>query len=314
MASGDTTKRYLALVPAAVLVVAGIASFVLQRYVFVPKATDQDWKRASEYVMEQLGEDEAIRVYPTWTETPYPHLVDARMQFVRQTHPVFSDVEDFERIWIITEDGMKEPSLSSLPFSAEAAEGSREFDTVDVFAVDTPDTPVYRHELLNHLHEADVARVRGDDVIECNNWSATDRRWDCGPRQDPWIYVGKTIRQLGDDPRHCIWAHPPPNDYWVRTRFPNVKLGDRFRVRAGPTDHAWRSDRGPAIKMEVIIGDAKETHVFPPRTQSWTAVDVDTSSMKGQTEDVVVRVHAHPIWERFFCFNGWAVDGEPVGN
>ena len=308
-----SSKRLLALVPAAILVVAGIASFVLQRYVFVPQATDQDWQRASEYVLENLGDDDAIRVYPAWTETPYPYLVDARMRFVRQYEPVFGDVEDFERIWIMTEPGERDAALDSLPFSAEPTDASKRFDTVDVLAVKRPDTPTYRHELLTHLDEAEVTRIRGEDIIECKNWSASDRRWDCGPRQDPWIFVGETIRQLDDDPRHCIWAHPPPNNYAVQTRFPDVKMGDTFRVRAGPTDHAWRSDRGPAIRIDVEIGDKSATHFFEPRTQAWKAVDVDTSSMKGQKQDVVVRVHATPIWERFFCFNGWAVDGSPIG-
>ncbi|MGM0557576.1 MAG: hypothetical protein ACQEVA_14420 [Myxococcota bacterium] len=311
MPSKDDTpsRRYLALVPAAVLVVAGIVSFVLQIYVFTPQATESDYQRASAYVMENLGTKHAIRVYPTWTETPYPYLVEAEMQFVRQDEPAYSDIADYERIWLITEVGMKDDALASLPFAARASDGSKSFDTVEVYAVDVPSSPTYRHELRERLHEAKVTHVRGEDVVECNTWSATERRWDCA-RRDAWIYVGETIRQLGEDPRKCIWAHPPPDDYWVEVRFPGVTLGDRFRVRAGPTDHAWRSDRGPAIEIEVEIGDQTARHVFPPRTQSWTPVDVDTSSMTGQEKDVVVRVHANPIWERFFCFNGWAIDGE----
>jgi hypothetical protein len=307
------SRRYLALVPAAVLLAAGIVSFVLQIYVFTPEATESDYQRASAYVMEQLGTHDAIRVYPTWTETPYPYLVEAEMQFVRQDKPVYSDIADYKRIWLITEAGMKPDALASLPFKANAGDGSKSFGTVEVYAVEAPESPTFRHELRDKLHTARVQHVRGDEIKSCERWSATERRWDC-KRRDRWIYVGETIRQLGDDPRRCIWAHPPPNDSWLEIRFPDVELGDTFRVRAGPTDHAWRSDRGPAIEMEVHIDKQKARHIFPPKTQSWTPVDVDTSTMKGEKHDVLVRIHANPIWERFFCFNGWAVDGQVPSN
>ena len=75
--SGSNSRRYLGLVPAAILLAAGIASFVAQRYVFVPTATHEDYERAATYILAHKKPDDAIRVYPTWTETPYPYLVDA---------------------------------------------------------------------------------------------------------------------------------------------------------------------------------------------------------------------------------------------
>lgn len=302
-------RRFIkAVLPVTFLLVTGIFALVSQTKLSQPKSSDADLEDAANYVAKNFGEADAVRVFPTWDPRALISLQGVREQVLPQDAPVMGDVHRFDTIWVISEVGRTEEALLSLPFEVGTADRSRRFGGVDVVQVKTPERPKYRHELLAHLEDARVTRVKGDDIISCSNWNAKRRRWDCARRQDPWVYVGESIRELDDDPRRCIWAHPPPNGYWVSIQFPQVTLGDRFRLRAGPTANAWRSDRGPAIHIELEIDAEKTQHTFAPRTQAWTAIDLDTSSKRGEEHSVTVRVRADQLWERFFCFNGWAID------
>ena len=300
--------RPMTLVPAALIVVAGIASFVLQTQVFVSDATEADWKAASDYILDHKKPDDGIRVHPAWTEEPYPYLTEARLDFSRQDAPVAEDLVDFQRLWLMVEEDRRDEAIRVLPWEVGEEVESKSFGAVDVLLIPRPDSPTYTYELLTHLEDAEIRRIRkGKPVINCKRWNAKKRHWYC-ERPDPWIYVGETIRSMDNDPRRCIWAHPPPNYYWVELTYDDVPMGDVFRVRAGPTANAVRSKRGTEIELEVEIDGRTQSHTFPPRSQAWRAIDVDTSKWAGQTKKVQVRVRSPKVFDRFFCLNGWSIE------
>ena len=308
MASSSERIRWIAVVPAAILVVAGLASFLLQTVVFAPDATDSDWKSASEYVLDHKEPDDGIRVHPAWNETPYPYLTEAKLDFSRQNEPVAEDLKDFDRLWLMVERDRREDALSAVPWELTNEPQTRAFGAVDLLLLERPDYPRYEYDLLEHLEDAEITREReGKPIITCERWNSKKRHWYC-ERPDPWIFVGATWRSMNDDPRQCIWAHPPPNHYWVELTYRDVPMSDVFRARAGPTASAVRSSRGTPIEFEVQIGDVTKRHLFPAKAQAWKAFDVDTSQWAGEKKTVHLRARSVNVFDRFFCLNGWVLD------
>lgn len=293
------------LIPAALLVVAGIASLVAQIFILPGDVDASDWKAPSEYILEQIGPDDLINVQPNWTDDPYPYLTSVGDQIARQDKPLIEDTWDRERIWLLVESERIDKALEQMPF--EASE-TKSFGDVSVVRIDVPKEPPVTYELLTHLDGAKVARVKGDKVERCTNWNERNEAWYCG-RPDKWLYVGREFVDLGGDPHQCIWAHPPPKQKKLRIVFPDVPLQQTFRLRGGLNQRGARSKRATDVHLRVsVAGKWTEEKSIPARESSWKPIDFDTSELAGQTADVTVEVWAESIFDRFFCFNGWVLE------
>lgn len=325
---GKILKHWL---PLAILVVAGVASLAVQRLVLPPDETPSDWRRAAQYVLERAEPSDAIRVHPNWIEAPLPYLTDVDDRLSRQDTPVPGDLQGDDRVWIISETDRVQEAVDRLPWRPENPQ-KKAFGPVSVILADVPEALKFEYELLDHLEGAEVAHVtpsapkkkpeepdapdeadaknepteRGE---QCKNWNAEKRRWYCGP-ENPWIFVGEIMRFVNDNPRRCIWAHPPGDDKVLRVTFPDVPLTDTFRVRAGLTFRASRSDRGGPVRMQVEIGhDQVVDHTYPATSSTWFPHDIDTSKLAAEAgeSDVTFEISSEAIHERYFCLNGWAL-------
>ena len=294
------------LVPAAIIIVAGIASFIAQIFVLPGDVEAEDWKAPSEYVLEHIGPRDVINVQPNWTDAPYPYLTEVGDQLARQGTPLIEDVHDRERIWLLTETERIDEALARMPFEAS---DKKTFGDITVVRVDVPETQPVTYELRPHLRQAKVTYVKDGEITNrCKNWNKEENAWHCG-RPDRWVYVGHELLDLGGDPHQCIWAHPPPGQKKVRITFPSVPLADTFRFRGGLNQRGARSKRATDLHFSVHVGEKwtqKET--IPARQTSWEPIDFDTSALAGQTADVTVEVWSESIFDRLFCFNGWALE------
>ncbi len=304
--SGGNAKLWL--VPAAVLIVAGIASFVAQIAILPGDVEQSDWQAPAEYVLEHIGPNDVVNVQPNWTDAPYPYLTKVGDQIARQDTPLLEDVWDRERIWLLTESERLDESLERMPF--EATE-TKSFDGITVVRIDVPDKPPVTYELLPNLKKAKVTHLKDDKVVQrCTNWNKRQEAWHCG-RPDKWVYVGREFLFMGQDPHQCIWAHPPRDQRKLRVVFPDVPLQQTFRLRGGLNQRGARSKRGTDLHFSVRVGDKwSEQKTIPARQASWDAIDFDTSALAGKTADVTVEVWSESVFDRFFCFNGWVLSGD----
>lgn len=304
-------RATLWLIPAALLLVAGIASFWAQIFVLPGEVVQRDWEAPARYVVDHLGPNDVINVQPNWTDAPYPYLTEVGDQIARQDTPLVEDVYNRDHLWLLTETDRLDAALARMPF---APAETKAFGDITVARIDIPQDAPVTYELRPNLHRAKVTRVdrnNGKVVKTCRNWNAKKHAWYCG-RPDRWVYVGHEYVDLGGDPHRCIWAHPPPDQKKVRVTFANVPLGDTFRLRGGLNQRGARSKRATALHYEVRVGDKwSEARTIPARQTSWEPIDFDTSRLAGQRADVTVEVWSESVFDRFFCFNGWVFDRDP---
>jgi hypothetical protein len=291
------------LIPAALFVVAGIASFIAQIYVLPGDVEAEDWRAPAEYILEHIGPNDAVTVQPGWNEDPYPYLTDVGAQAMRQDTLLIEDVHERDRIWVLAETDRLDEALERTPYDATE---TKAFGPVTVVRIDTPKEPLVSYDLLSELDNAKVTHLKDGKVVErCENWKGKERAWHCG-RPDKWIFVGERRLDIGSDPHRCIWSHPPPDQKRVRIAYSDVTLGEFFRVRGGLNQRSVRSKRGTDVHYRVSVGDdLSADKTIPAAETSWTPVDIDTSELAGQKRDVAVEIWSESVFDRMFCFNGW---------
>lgn len=304
----STSQRWL--LPALLLIIAGLVSFVAQAFFLPGDIEPRDWERGAEFLAAQVGPDDLINVQPQWSEAPYPYLTDFGDQILRQKNPLLEDIFDAKNLWVIMERARAERVLGSLPF--KAAE-TQDFGTISVARVEVTQPNPVRFSLLENLDKAKVDQITpaGEVFKECTRWERRDRAWHC-EKKDAWIYVGEDYLTLGDDPHRCIRANPPASPQRWRIKFPEVPMTELFRFRGGLGFLAARSQRGEDVDIKIMIGEElSETRTIPARESSWDAIDFDTSELSGRTADIAIEVSSASIFDRFFCFNGWAIADSP---
>ena len=288
---------------AVLLVVAGALSLALQRWVFVDPTAQSDWADAASWVEARIDERDVFRIEPWWYERALTHFVAVGARADRIRTPLLEDLYRYEDVFVVAQADRLDRALAALPFAAEPVE-THDFGTVRTARVPVP-TDAFRWELLEHLGDATVTRVRGAHVERCDRWNPRERRWDCGP-QARWLYVGEELREVGDDPRRCVWAHPLDHGRTLRIAS-TVPPADTIRVRGSFDLRAARLPRDGAVLMQVFVNDtlAHERHVEHD-DHSWTPFDIDVSEIEGPVELRVEIDLKGSIKDRYFCVNAWA--------
>ena len=89
---------------------------------------------------------------------------------------------------------------------------------------------------MARIGDARVTRIHKDRREPCTNFH--DRRWDCGPRPEAWLYVGVERMDMGDAIREVIWAHPLDKGEPTEIRWPSIPAGRRLVIRYGLNQRA----------------------------------------------------------------------------
>lgn len=297
-----STRLEIAL--AAVLVAAGVASLAAQRWLFVDPTTPTDWADAAAWTMERLGEGDRVLVAPSWRDDALLPLKPVGAQVLRMHAPHAEDLYQFDNLLLIAERDRFEEVVARLPIIANVAE-RLELATVTAARLELEDD-VFTWELYDELADLSVTRVRGDEVEVCERWDARRQRWDCG-RVDRWIYVGQAYRELDDEPRRCVWAHPLDGGRTLRlqTRVPaarTLRIRDSFDLRGS------RLATGADVRLRAYVDEQLVVdHHVPGNDQRWTAHDIDIS---GATDGVDLQIDIDlfgAVRDRFFCINAWTM-------
>ncbi len=301
--SRQSEPSWVRWAPAALLVGVAISSLFLQAFVFDDPTEASDWKSASEDVLERVGDDEAVvvRVHPTWNDSARVHLTEVGAQLDTKRSLILEDLVGVDSFVVMAEKGRRDEALGAFPIELQAQE-VRQFGTVETFRVEAP-SPKVGFNMRESLDQAEVRRRSGSRTTPCTTWDSSERRWDC-ERRERWLYVADELREVGDEPRRCIYAHPLGGSTVLEFEWKDVELGESFRLRSGIDLRAARASRGDDVRISLFIDSRRAaTREVPHRSETWYLDEVETEP--GERADLRVEIRTGDRFERFFCFDGW---------
>lgn len=300
-----SSRRIAAGIASLLLVGVGTYSFVAQWWGATAHPPTADWRRAAEYVADNLEEDDVVRVHPAWTQTPLPALESAGRSVHRQEYPVREDFVGVDRIWILSDANLRDEAVARVPFDV-AGTHRRDVGGVSVLTVDIPRDELPRVSLLERLPGANIRIDGPDGRHSCGDFDERNWRVRChGPGARS--FVGRDLQFFADDAHQCIRARPPSGDRRLVLEFPSVPQGAMLRLRAGIDTHAALAKNGSDVQMTVRSeGLPTLEQSFDRDRASWHAYDIALPET-GETS-LTIEVSAADTHKRFFCLNGWVYD------
>jgi hypothetical protein len=289
------------------IALAVVASWVLQaRQYRAVQATD--WAAAATHVRAQFAPGDVVRVAPFWADDARAFLPGLPVDVPRR--PDLDTLTAHDRVWLIAGDARpNQPSVSDAKAAMPAPlqpQAEAAFGDVTVLRYDIPPSLKPAFVFADALTDAKVRRVyptqpqRGPEA--CDLWRDQERAWHCG-RFDPYLYIGVRYREMGGEPRRCVFVAPAPDAGWVEVRYPQVPMRGRLRGRFGVSDESVRSERGGAVLFEVQVNDVTRfSGRVEPDDPTYAPFSISTADLQGQRADVTFRVHAADLLDRFPCF------------
>lgn len=310
MESSPTEKKKSAgpLIAAGLLLLVGLASIATQyfHHRLTPKIAD--WQRAAQAAVELAMPEDAIRVHPSWTEEPLPHLLPVGNLLHRQHHPILEDFTGLDRVLILAEARRTQEALDRLPFRADMVE-TQDFGTVSLLVVPVPKEFQIPSDLAGALSQAKVFIESGEGIriTRCTQRGGS-ASFRC-PSQTKSGTVQATFLEIEHDGRRCIQAFPPAAQGTLIIELPLEHPLDILRVRAGLDQRAARLEKGDDVIYRIIFDDELIAELQVPGTQStWQAHDIPTSEQNGPS---TLRLEVQSVdpepYHRRFCFNAWAL-------
>ena len=307
-ATDSSIPRIGPLIAAGLLLFAALFSMCGQ-CTFDRTPDDEDWERAAEAVLEIVEPTDAIRVHPAWSEAPLPHLQQVGNLLHRPSRPIVEDFVYIDRVLVLSYARRSDEALELLPFDTSGAE-SRDFDSVTLHIVDVPESMRISRDARDFMDDAEVSYKSPDGPDE-----------PCRRRGDEWhcdggdqnAMVRPVLRDMDQDPRRCIQAHPPSGNRHLSIEFTVDEPHDVLRLRAGLDRRAARLQRGGDVAYRIQANGVlvAETH-RDAHTSTWTAYDIPATDTGGAPVElrIDVRSIAPEPHHRRFCFNVWALSAE----
>lgn len=290
-------RNLLRLVPAVILIFCACFSILGHAFLFGDPTTPDDWKAAADFVKKNLSDGETIRVEPVWSDAPLVYLGDVGTRIDRRSELLVEDRYGESGTLVLAENARVDNALSNLGPGLQTLTVTP-FGSVSVVHVRYP-VDVYSWNARTTLQGASLQRIAGETVEDCKVWDPIDRRWDCGKR-DKWVFVRDMVREVGNEPRSCVFMHPLAGKT-VRLTY-DVPAGKNLIVRAGLDLRASRSVRGTDVKFEVKTdGKLMATKVVLASSNEWFRFDIPMNA----ASKVSFEVATEKVFDRNFCFDAW---------
>ena len=309
----STTKPTIGCFPpvAAILLVL-IATFSLctRCWLHTDPTDEADWQSAAETAVELAEPTDTIRVEPTWSEAPLPHLTEIGNLLNPNHQPLLEDLAHVHRLLIISETGRTDDALQRLPFDANA-EQTHDFGTVRLLEVPIPEQLRIDDDLTRHLGDVDVYITEGDRQSPCRRSGDT---WRCDAGDDT-LQIHSELLEIEHEPRRCIRSDPPGGDRALVIEADIHETRDLLRIRAGLDERAARLERGGDVVYRIYIDDAPltdEDQRLDAHTSRWTAHDVPHTDIDGDAAALRIEIESvdPSPHHRRFCFNAWGLSEE----
>ena len=262
----------------------------------------EDWESAAAAIRAEIGSNDAIRVEPSWLDTPRVYLDG--LTFELSQEPRRELLDGFDRVWVLVAYGRTEEVKAAMP-EVYTLDKEERFGAVDLLRYEIPASAQPAYDFLQHVSEAKVRRVPEKGRIEeCKLWR--DDAWHCG-QVNAYLYVGARLKDINSEPRYCIYAPPGPDNSWLEIEFDQVPLSDRIVGRVGMDNLALRSERGSDTEFELHVDGEKRVSVrVPPREPAFLPFEGKTEAGPAK---VLFRIRAKDFFDRFLCFTA-QVPGE----
>lgn len=305
LAEHPTSRAGRIIATTLAVVLAGLAvwSVAAQRADETAMPTPEALASAREAILPNLEQGDIIRAYPWWYD-------DSRIGFDGVPFLMSRDIDrywlsSYERMWVVYP-----PRYESN--ASEAIDVLEDIETLvetDEYIVRVGSLSLGESVLWDareELHDARVAQVAPDGhSTRCTRWR--DETWGCG-RIDPWVNVSRSLREMDDSYRQCVYAGPPPDQKRWQVTWDNVTLGNVLRARAGNTMYSARHLRGGTVHFRLLLGDQViSERSFAPDEIGYPEFVVDTSSRAGDVGSVTIEVWADEHWDRYFCVEAQTV-------
>lgn len=280
--------------------------------------TESDWAAAADHVRRELRATDAVTVAPGWADPLLRLYLGDKLNTKIEGR---SDLDAFERLWVLTIRGAHAPDSPERVPDAEAT-----FGRVRVERYDLGRSTVLV-DLLDALPSArvEIRRDGVDQMCPLRTFAPTSTRAGLGggiiaPRQRfqcdferPWLWVGETvIESLDLSPRRCIWSHPQGQDP-VSITYPNLTLGNRLVLYGGLDYHDERDQDKAPIELRVLV-NGQEVGRFVHRDGDGMArYEVDLTRTLGAAlpvrGDLRLEVTTPEAFRRSFCWAGTVQQG-----
>lgn len=312
------TARARGLVLAALTIALGAygAGFWLLRDVGPPP---EAFPPAAQIIRDGFRPGELIVLVPYYATRAREQLGD--LLPVAPLDPLREDLRAVPRVWLFGLFGEAQrlgPELTRAGLVLERAWDPSPGVRVEVWRVDRSWQRTY--DFRDSIAKARVVHEHGDGTREpCAAWSDNNGqggpggRWTC-PHDGEWFYVSPEWHRMGDQPRWCLWAHPP-SDGRLLVQFPGVPLSGHLVGRAGHTLNSSKYAH-ERVDLDVIIGDDRPQRFPIGLDETWRPFMVATPTTG--TATITFAVSSPNAGANHFCFTAemraapWEEAGKPA--
>jgi hypothetical protein len=248
--AGESLSRLRRLALPALLALAALGSLALSAARHARAPVDADLDDLARAVRVGFARGDVVVATPPWLVGAQARLGD--LPYLSPRTLAAADLRGYRRVWLFEQagpDALARETLAGVGSAREVATAGRAH--LSLFTLHEPEVATF--DLWRDLESAHVlARYAPGEP-----WQACDRfahdRWSC-PREPEWSYVGREVRQLGNEPRTCVWAHPLLPGGTLRIELPAAAAGRNVRLAYGFLDDVvWRV-RTP-VSLRLLAGD-----------------------------------------------------------
>lgn len=284
-----------ALVAAFVLLAA--CSLLLQLCTIAQVPTEADWLAAAQRVRADWAPGDVVRLEPAWATQGLQFLRDLELDLI--DHPEASTLGRYRRLWVLAPHG--HDCAADPPHNASVRE-RWEFGAVSLCRLSLLHRGTPTYDFLAQLKDAHVRRIHPKEKQEC--LLLHQGEWHCG-KVHPWAYVGPVVKDVDDNPRKAIWAHPLDRGLPLEITYPAVPMGRELALAGGLTLRSILSGEGSPVHFEVRVdGEVVLERTLAPTQKGWFHWPVDTTRWDGQVVPVSFTVWAKDNQVRQFLFAG----------
>ena len=284
--------RWARLVVALALPVVA-ASYLAADLWMAWRVPDADaWGEAALHVRSEWEQGDAVVFSPAWAWEGAPRFDGLDPWLVESVD--WYEAGKHGRVWAV---GPREPAPPA-GWTVEERERDR---GVTVTLLKPPEGQRLLFDSMARIGDARVTRIHKDRREPCTNFH--DRRWDCGPRPEAWLYVGVERMDMGDAIREVIWAHPLDKGEPTEIRWPSIPAGRRLVIRYGLNQRAVDSSTfGVAPTFSVSVGGREVLVRDVEQGSGWAMETIDLEAMEGQPLDLAVTVSTPDFRDNRLCF------------
>jgi hypothetical protein len=286
----------------AVIPVVGLLELAAHAIQTHSVAPSRDWDAARTYVASQAKPEDLVAFAPRWADPiGREHFGPGLATIEREARP---DETRFPRALEVSIRGAHLPAFAGWRRASEQTFGS-----VAVTTWENPAPAQVIDDLVSLVDPQHLRVSRGDSDCNFVHGTAQSGNLGFGPTVpgDRFVcpgngFVGASVvADLEYVPHRCIFA-PPPGNAPLRLRFTDVRFGHTLHGHHALYVEAERDKKGAPVTIRFTAGGSTLGTVVHRDGEGWKPFELDTSSLAGQTSELVAEITSPGGDRRLYCF------------